>query len=115
MGSFIINGSLVYNQEDLQNIRGLVEPEIKEREMVKRSRIRYWIQKYLGQHMGETFAAIILDTMKSKYRILLTDFLFIADMKRENGQDFFPGKNITVRVKKADPWNDQLHLEYVPM
>jgi len=113
MGSFLINGYRVYNREELKNIRLLVEPAIKEREMVKRSRIRYWLQKYLGQHIGETFSAMILHTMKSRYRILLTDLFLIADMKREVGQDFSPGEPIMVKVKKSDPWNDQLHLELV--
>ena len=113
MGSFLINGSVVYNREELKNIRVSVEPAIKDRERVKRSRIRYWIQKYLGQHIGETFSAMILDTMKSRYRILLTDLLLIADMKREAGQDFSPGERIMVKVKKSDPWNDKLHLEHV--
>jgi len=113
MGSFLINGSVVYNREDLENMRVSVEPAIKDREMVKRSRIRYWIQKYLGQHIGETFSAMILDTMKSRYRIFLTDLLLIADIKREDGQDFSPGEHIMVKVKKSDPWNDHLHLEHV--
>jgi hypothetical protein len=97
----------------LENIKVLVEPAIKDRERVKRSRIRYWLQKYLGQHIGETFPAMILHTMKSRYRILLTDLLLIVDMKREDGQGFSPGERITVKVKKSDPWNNQLHLEHV--
>ena len=113
MVGFLINKSIVYNREELENIRVLVEPAIKDREMVKRSRVRYWVQKYLGQHIGETFPAIILDTMKSRYRLLLTDFLLIAEMKREDGQVFSPGESIAVKVKKVDPWNDQLHLEHV--
>ncbi len=79
---------------------------------MKRNRIRYWTQKYFTQHTGEEFSALILDTMKKKYRILLTDFLLVAEMKRKNHQDFSEGERIMVRVKKSDPWNDLLSLEF---
>lgn len=111
--SFLLNKSSVYDKEELEGIRMSVEPVLKALERVKRNRIRYWIQKYLLQHTGEKFSALILDTMKSKYRILLTDFLLVAEMRRENGQSFSAGQRITVAVKKSDPWNDQLNLEYV--
>jgi exoribonuclease-2 len=111
--NFLLNKSSVYNNEELEGIRMSVEPVLKNLERVKRSRIRYWIQKYLLQHMGEKFSALILDTMKSKYRILLTDFLLVAEMRRENGQNFSAGQRITVTVKKSDPWNDLLNLVYV--
>jgi hypothetical protein len=50
--------------------------------------------------------------MKNSYRILLTDFLLVAEMKREGGMDFSEGDHILVKVKKADPWNALLKLEY---
>jgi exoribonuclease R len=79
---------------------------------MKRNRIRYWIQKYLRQHIGENFSALVLDVLRGRCRILLTDFLLVTEMKRDNGQDFFEGQQITVTVKKSDPWNDLLNLEY---
>ena len=80
---------------------------------MKRNRLRYWIQKYLKARIGEEFPAIVLDVMKSRCRIILTDYLLVSEIKREAGQDFSPGMNIMVRVVKSDPWNDLLRLEYV--
>ena len=81
-------------------------------ERVKRSRIRYWIHKYLQQHVGENFSALILYGMKKKYRILLKDFLLWAELKREKGQNFSGGEQIQVKIKKVDPRNDLLKVEY---
>ena len=50
--------------------------------------------------------------MKSRCRIILTDYLFMAEIKREAGQDFSPGTGIMARVVKSDPWNGILRLEY---
>ena len=111
--SYLIDRSSVYDKEQLECIRMSVEPLLKGLERVKRNRIRYWIQKYLLQHIGEKFPALVLDTLKNRCRILLTDFLLVAQMKREEGQDFAEGEQIMVTVKKSDPWNDLLNLEYV--
>ena len=109
---YLIDGSPLYDKEGLEEIRMSVEPTLRDLERVKRNRIRYWIQKYLLQHIGEKFSALVLDVLRGRYRVLLTDFLLVTEMKREDGQDFFEGQQIMVTVKKVDPWNDLLSLEY---
>ena len=109
---YLIDGSPIYDKEELENIRITVGPVLRDLERMKRNRIRYWIQKYLRQHIGENFSALVLDVLRGRCRILLTDFLLVTEMKRDNGQDFFEGQQITVTVKKSDPWNDLLSLEY---
>jgi ABC-type dipeptide/oligopeptide/nickel transport system ATPase subunit len=51
--------------------------------------------------------------MKKKYRILLTDILLMAELKREYGLNFSGGERIRVKIKRVDPQNDLLKLEYV--
>jgi exoribonuclease-2 len=111
MNDFLFNRAPTYTKGDLENLRMMVDPVLKDLEILKRNRARYWIQKYFLQHTGERFPAIVLDIMKNRYRVVLTDFLFVVEMKRENGQDFSEGQSITVRVKKSDPWNDVLKVE----
>src|SRR4030042_3196027 len=112
MSNFILKGAPVYNIEELKKIRSTVMPALKDLNTVKSNRIRYWIQKYLGEHTGEKLPAIILDNLKNRYRVILADFLIVAEIKKEAGQDIQPGKKIMIKVKKADPWNDLLVLEY---
>ncbi len=50
---------------------------------------------------------------KSKYRIVLTDFNMLADIKRQDGIILCQGQEIVVEVKKADPWDDIINLEYI--
>jgi exoribonuclease-2 len=107
----LLEGSFVYDKDQLEEIRMSVQPLLRILDSVKRNRIRYWTQKYLLSHIGEQFPAVILDTLKNKYRILLTDFLLVTEMKRENGQEFGQGQQIMVKIRKCDPWNDLLNLE----
>ncbi len=113
ISNFLFKGSPVYNREELEKVRLNVTPLLKDLETVKRNRLRYWIQKHLQARIGVEFPGIVLDVMKSRCRIILTDYLFVSELKREAGKDFSPGMAILVRVLKSDPWNGILRLEYV--
>lgn len=111
MMHYLFHGSAMYNKEELEKIRLAVSPVLKELNLVKRNRLNYWMLKYFKAHVGEDFPAIVLDVMKSRCRIILTDFLYVTELKREPGQDLQSGKNIIVKIKKADPWEDELKVE----
>ena len=113
MTSFFAKKAPVYNEESLEEIRVSVEPLVKNLGRIQRNRLRYWTLKYLGLNRGQTFKALVLDELKNKYRIVLTDFLMVTDFKRQDGIIFSKGQEIRVRVKKADPWDDTITLEYV--
>lgn len=112
MKNCILQGAPVYNTEELEKIRITVTPALKDLNTIKNNRVRYWIQKYLREHIGEKLQAIIFDNLKNRYRVILVDFLLVAEIKKEAGQDISQGKKIMVKIKKADPWNDLLVLEY---
>jgi len=103
---------VLYDKDALDRIRVTVTPRLKDLERMRRNRTRYWIYKYLLNHIGEKSPAIVLDSWKSKYRLLLKDFLMVTEMKKKAGQTFKSGQSLTVTIKKADPWNDSLTIEY---
>lgn len=108
---FLLHRTQTYTKDALEKIRMNVEPVLKDLEIIKRSRTRYWIQKYLLARLGEKFPALVLDSLKNRYRILLMDFLSVVEMKGESGLTLSEGQMIQVKVKKSDPWNDVLKVE----
>ena len=102
-----------YNEEDLEKVRVSTEPLVKTLGRIQRNRLRYWTLKYLQMNPGRTFSALVLNEFKNKYRVVLTDLLLVADCKRQDGIIFSKGQEIMVRVKKVDPWDDVIALEYV--
>jgi exoribonuclease-2 len=112
IGNVLMKRGPFYDEKGLDEIRISVEPLIKESGRIKRNRIRYWVLRFLRQHRGESYPALVLDELKSKYRILLKDFLLVADLKREPRVALHPADQIRVQVKKADPWQDTLELAY---
>jgi exoribonuclease-2 len=110
--SYLLNNPPVYNLEELDKIRISVSTSLKDLNIVRRNRTRYWILKYLSMNIGKIYPATILDRMKGKYRVIFSDYLFTAEMKRESTHDFLEGQSVLVKVKRSDPWNDLLILEY---
>ena len=111
--NFLFQKDPVYDEKRLEEIRISVEPTIKKLGLIKRNRLRYWILKYLSLNRGKKLRALILDELKNKYRVVLTDFFIIADLKRKEGVILSRGQQISVEVKKADPWDDIISLEYI--
>jgi exoribonuclease-2 len=112
VGSALMGGAPIYDEKGLEEIRMLVGPMIKEIGRMKRNRIRYWILKYLQQHPADPYKALVLYEMKNKYRILVEDFLLVAELKREPRLNLNAADRILVKVRKVDPWMDTLELAY---
>jgi exoribonuclease-2 len=110
---FLLGAGPVYGKKELEEIQVTVSPVIREIARIKRNRERYWILKFLSQNLGKSYRAIVLDELKSKYRIVLRDFYLVAEIKRRQGTILSPGQEIMVKVKRADPWDDLLKLEDV--
>jgi exoribonuclease-2 len=100
-----------YGVEDLENTRTTLDPMLRELERMKRNRTRYWILKHLGEHLGETFPALVMGMGRAKVRIVLTDFLLVTEMKRQEAQGLCEGDRILVKIKKSDAWEETLRLE----
>lgn len=112
MSSFLSGMAPVYDEKKLEEISISVGPVIRDLERIRRNRLRYWILQYLSEHMGEKYEALILDELKTKYRIVLPQFLLVAEIKRQDGVILTRGQGISVEVKKADPRDDLLVLAY---
>jgi len=110
---YLLKDRAIYDEKKLEEIRISAEPIIKKLGLIKRNRLRYWVLKYLSLNRGKKLKALVLDELKTKYRVALTDFLMIVDLKRKNGVILRQGQEISVRVTKADPWDDILALEYI--
>ncbi len=113
MLNFMFKGTSVYNKEELEKIRIQVTSSLKDLNIVRRNRLTYWINRYLEKHTGNIFSAIVLDVLKSRYRIILTDFYISVEMNREKDSKLSSGDRIKVKVTRADAWNDTLKLEHV--
>ncbi|MBN2032037.1 MAG: RNB domain-containing ribonuclease [Deltaproteobacteria bacterium] len=110
--SFIVSGTPCYGSEELEQKRIALETTLRDVEKMNRNRTRYWLYKYLLQHVGEKLPALVLSVIRNRSRLLLTDLLLVVEMKKENGQELAEGQKIQVKIRKSDPWEDVLKVEY---
>ncbi|NLD38105.1 MAG: RNB domain-containing ribonuclease [Desulfatiglans sp.] len=113
MLNFMFRGTPFYNREELDKVITQVTAVLKDLNTVKRNRYNYLIIRYLETRKGKPLPAIVLDLLKGRYRVILTDFYITAEIKREKESSLKAGEEIFVRVTKADPWNNILDLEHV--
>jgi exoribonuclease-2 len=108
--SALFKKSPVYKESRLKELNMLIQQTLRDIDLMKRSQIRYWILKYLAGRINDSFSAIVFQKLRYKYLIILTDFLFVADLPTVSGLELSPGEEIEVVVKRSDPWDDVLVL-----
>ena len=68
--------------------------------------------KYLAQNPDRVYTAQVLIEFRSKYRVVIKEFLITTEIKRQEQMPLNLGEEINVRVKKVDPWEDLLDMVY---
>lgn len=111
LSAFLLGQPYPYDAKKLEEIRLYTDPLIREIGKIKRSRLRYWMLNFFALNRGKTYRAVVLDELKSKYRVVLRESQLIAEIRKANGKIFEAGQEILVTVGKADPWEDILELK----
>lgn len=109
--SYLLKERPVYTESRLKELSMLTQQTLRDIDLMKRNRARYWLLKYLAGRINDNFKATVFQKLKYKYLIILTDFLFVADLPKATGLELSPGEEIEVVVKKSDPWDDILILQ----
>jgi len=111
MHSALLKEGPVYTESRLRELNMVIQQTLKGIDLMKRNQVRYWILKYLAGRINESFNAIVFQKVRYKYLIILTDFLFVADLQTRGGLELSEAEEIAVVVRKSDPWEDVLILE----
>jgi exoribonuclease-2 len=100
-----------YTEPRMKEMGISVQQTLKDIEVMKRNRIRYWVLRYLAERIGERLPALVFQKLRTKYLVILMDLLFVAELPLTSMHELSPGEKITVIVKKADPRADILILD----
>ena len=109
--SALLEKGPVYTESRLKESSILIQQTIRDIDLMKRNQIRYWTLKYLAGRIHHSFNAIVFQKLRYKYLIILSDFLFVAELQTVTGPELSPGEQIKVAVKRSDPRDDVLVLE----
>jgi len=101
----------VYTEPRMKEMGISVQQTLKDIAVMKRNQIRYWVLRYLAERIGERLPALVFQKLRSKYLVILTDLLFVAELPLVSMRELSPGEQITVTVKRSGPRADILILE----
>ncbi|MFN3535768.1 MAG: RNB domain-containing ribonuclease, partial [Desulfatiglandales bacterium] len=100
-----------YDQKALENIKARIEPILKEQERVRRASMTHWLLRYFHQNQGKTFHGLVLDDLKTRFRIIIKEALFVVEAKKDLFKgNINQGDELLIRIKKVDPWTRQLEI-----
>lgn len=109
--SGLIEDKPVYTESRIKEVGISVQQTLKDIGLMKRNQMRYWVLKYLAGRIDERLPAIVFQKLRSKYLVILTDLLFVAELPLVSTHELLPGEEITVAVKRSAPRDDILTLE----
>ena len=98
-----------YSKTELEDILQSISVTIANAGRVQSSRKRYWIIKYLESKKGKTYEALVLDSYRDHYHVLIKEFMFEAKLP-SSGIKLKNGDIVQATIQHADARRDQLSL-----
>ena len=98
-----------YSRDQLKEILQLVEVPMGNTGRVQFQRRRYWLFKYLESMKGASCEAIVLDSRRDFYMVMLKEYMLEWRIP-SSGLNLKPGDLIHVTIQHADARRDQLSL-----
>jgi exoribonuclease II len=97
---------------EMQELVGIIVAGQGRVGQVRQLRQRYWILKYLEQHQGERFDALVLTWGPKRVQVLLTDFLLEGDLPSTGAMRLQPGETVKIAIGRANALDNDLRLEW---
>ena len=98
-----------YSKAELENILQSISLPIANAGRIQASRKRYWIIKYLETQRGANYEAMVLDSYRDHYNVLIKEFMLESKLP-PSGIKLIHGDIIQVTIQHADARRDQLSL-----
>jgi exoribonuclease II len=98
-----------YSKDELDNMLQTISISIANAGRVQALRKRYWITKYLESMRGSTYEALVIDSYRDHYNILIKEFMLEAKLPT-GGIKPKSGDIIQVTIQHADARREQLSL-----
>jgi exoribonuclease-2 len=97
-----------YTPEEIDEAIQLLELPMSNVARIQFNRHRYWLLKYLEQHIGRKEEAIVLSKRRNNYQILLSGYMIECDLPLSSGIELMPEDLIQVTIQNVKARNDQI-------
>jgi exoribonuclease II len=101
-----------YTAEEIDQMIQFLRQPLTNAGQVQMRRNRYWLLKYLEKKIGSTEEAIVLDTRRDKYTILLTAYLTECKLMSSGTWNLKPQDMVRVTISHVDARRDVLTVNF---
>jgi exoribonuclease-2 len=99
-----------YSAEEIDELIQILQVPMANVTKIQFCRHRYWLLKYLEQHIGRKEEAIVLNKRRSNYQILLNAYMIECDLPLSSGPELKPEDLIQVTIQNVSARNDLLQV-----
>jgi exoribonuclease-2 len=99
-----------YTAEEIDQLIQMLQMPMGNVAKIQFGRHRYWLLKYLEQHVGRKEEAIVLNKRRNNYQILLTEFMIECDLPLSSGFELKPEDLIQVTIQRVSARKDILQV-----
>lgn len=108
-----IEGKAPLSKEELQKLLPDVQSNLQRAQYLQTKRKRYFLLKYLAQHMTElTLKGIIMEIQGNKAKIYLPEYNLTGELLGLT-RDYYSGQEIMVALEKVNPLQEVLRLRLI--
>ncbi len=101
-----------YTAEEIDQMIQFLRQPLMNAGQVQMRRNRYWLLKYLEKKIGSQEEAIVLDTRRDKYTILLTAYLTECKLMSSGSWNLKPQDLVHVTISHVDARRDVLTVNF---
>lgn len=98
-----------YSRDELENTLQSISPTIANTSRVQSTRKRYWLYKYMESMKGNSYEALVIDSHRDHYNVLIKEFMLEAKLPL-SGIKLKNGDIIQVTIQHVDARKDQLSV-----
>jgi len=97
-----------YTTEEIVKIIQQLELPMGNVSRIQQRRLRYWLLKYLEQHVGQKEEAIVLSRRRQSYQVLIPEYMIETKLPMSSGIELNPEDLIQVTIQRVDARKDVL-------
>jgi len=101
-----------FSEVDCRDFIGVINHTLAASNAVKQQRHRYWLLRYLEDHLDQPLSALIIDAGAKRTNLLVIDLLMDVELPTPNAWQPTPGATARVRARRADALENTVKFDW---
>ncbi|MDR0477632.1 MAG: RNB domain-containing ribonuclease [Desulfobulbaceae bacterium] len=101
-----------FSASDCRDFADIINHTLAAGNAVKQQRQRYWLLRYLEDHLGQPLTALIIDAGPKRTNLLVADLLMDTELPTPPAWQPTPGATVTICARRADALENTVKFDW---